>query len=420
MKRFQDIILFHNNLKIAMIKTLCVPKQEIKLTTSTQSMTPGVFFNKNIKKYLHKDCLLVNRFFFTRQFEILWKMFKFPITRKEIRQIQMLLEYSMMIYMYLYNDNSFFTREFDGLSHQQLHCLHIALHEYEKPVLSFHNEKPSPVFEALQHCIQYEHDLFLTIIRYIVSRSITKVCYCQRDIYYLNLLKNMSNYKQHDIGVIPVSSSTALKIRREYEHLQYKKDTIYKYTSLWQNMNDNNYAYCHSYFAELNYDENKHEETLCIKTNNQLLGNLHLIYDSKKMDIYKEYLAILAIITTEQKNTADMIIYYDSRYNMNFLSNEYHNSFDPIPTNVPVSIHYVIMGFNKLSFLCSQKIYLQDQDEKNKATSKSNIKAQVASIGENSAENPNIVTSDDYEDANIGFESFVLEYLHWAAVYGKK
>jgi len=422
MMRFNDIVSFHNNLKKSMM-TKVLPMSEkwtVGLTIQIQSMTPGVFFNQQMKRYLREDCLLVNQNFFRQQFEFLWITLPLPLTRKEIRQIQFLLEYAMMTYMFLFNENSFFTQEFENLTHQQLYCIHTALHEYETPVLSLHKDKPSPVFEAIQYCIQFEHDLFLTIIRHIVSRSIAKVCYCQRDIYYMNLLKNMSAYNQHDIAVTPVSTRIALYIQREYEHMQYKKDTIYKYNSLWQNIDVDTYAYCHSYFSQSHYIM-ENEETLMILTNNKALGNLYLIYDSQKMDISKEYQAILAILTTCQENTTtDMTIYYDSRFNMNYLSDEYNNAFDPIPTTITVPVHNVIMGFNKLSSLCSQKIYSQEQKEDTPTTSTSNAQTKFSIPVDNCAENPNIVSSDDYEDTNITFESFILEYLHWAAVYGKK
>ena len=424
MMKFNVIVAFHNNLKKTIMIKLHQPTssmENIRLNTQTQSMSPGVFFNEKMKHNLHKDCLLVNKNCFKQIFKELYATIQLPLTRQEIRQIQFLLEYSMMTYMYLFKDNSFFTREFQNLTPQQMYCIQVALHEYETPVLAFHKNKPSPVFEALQHYLRFEHDLFFTIIRHIVSRSIAKVCYCQRDIYYMNLLNKMSDYKQHDIGITPVTTITALNIRREYEHFQYKKDTIYKYSSLWQNIHDDKLAYCHSYFSNLYYTKKKNEETLLILTNNKSLGNLHLIYDYKKMDIQKEYQAILAILTTHQEKTTDMTIYYDSRFNMHYLSNEYNNSFDPIPTTLSISVNNVIMGFNKLSSMCSQKIYSQSQhNDKYMSTSCLNTTSRPDLTGENCAENPNIVTSDDYEDKNIAFESFILEYLHWAAVYGKK
>lgn len=422
MSGFKDIISFHNDLKRSMMLKLH-GKEEIQLNIQTQAMTPGVFFNLKIKTYLHPDCLLINGHFFKQQFTELWKTLTLPLSRKEVRKIQFLLEYSMMTYIFLFNDNSFFTRELKDLTPEQLYCIHVALHEYEIPVLPFHNVKPSPLFEALQYSIQYEHDLFLTIIRHIVCRSIAKVGYCQRDIHYMNVLQNISSYKQHDIGVTPVDVILALKIQREYEHIQYKKDTIYKYGPLWQNVyNDNeSSAYPHSYFSNLNYmttPKSKYEETFVIKTNNKIVGDLYLIHDSKKMDVHKEYLTILAILTIQQNSSAkknnDITVYYDSRLHMHYLSTEYHGLFDPIPISATVSAHHVITGFNKLSSLCSQKIY-----SKKNHVDKPSRPTTGQTEGENCAENPNIVTSDDYEDANITFESFILEYLHWAAVYGK-
>ena len=133
MMKFNVIVAFHNNLKKTIMIKLHQPTSSIKnimLNTQTQSMSPGVFFNEKMKHNLHKDCLLVNKNCFKQIFKELYATIQLPLTRQEIRQIQFLLEYSMMTYMYLFKDNSFFTREFQNLTPQQMYCIQVALHEY--------------------------------------------------------------------------------------------------------------------------------------------------------------------------------------------------------------------------------------------------------------------------------------------------
>jgi len=410
-------------------------------TLRVRSMLPKTFFRAFIQERLRVDHVFEEGFFFQKQ---LLSLCKRNLPNKShtilfLRQVQIILEYTILTYIHTHKKNAhrwLFATEFTNIEHQ--HILRKALNEYFSPrCIDTRNitigedgivtESNNPLEIIMLPRAIYEQDLFTSLVRHICVSSISKISQCKRDIYYWLILRGLtedgwSNRRHFYVDQESVSPSVAFTIRRIFEHIGYLKHSIYdiKSENIWGAIFKKRPPYQRSFFSGLVEGEkpkikiSKKCNHIKIETAVKELGYLYLYDDKKKSDLYKEYTAVLAMMTTIQNpHVKNSVIYCDSRLNHNFLEKTYDNPEQfPIYKNDEYTLESTTTAVNKvLSWALSSQDCLSSKADRHKAEEIERPRYR----GESNADDPFLTNSDDYESCRILTESFILEFLHWSS-----
>lgn len=432
------LLSFHSQLKIDMCHKLGL---EFHNTLRVRSMLPKTFFHAFILPELNDGRVIESGKFYQ---ERLLSLFTRNASNEShtallLRQVQLILEYAILNYTHTNKNGAYkwmFATEFDKIK-QYHHIIRRSLNEYfsasciadERHTIISHDgnvtESDNPVEMVLLSRLLYEQDLFQSLLKHISVSSLSKIAHCKRDIYYWQILRGMTkdgwNKKRRlYIDQEPVTPFVAFAIRRLFEHIGYLKHSIYeiKAENIWGVILNKSPACKRSCFSGL-VDEGtlkrlrKKYKCIVIDTTEKELGHLYLYDEKKKSDVYKEYSAVLAMMTTIQNPEGhESVVYCDSRLNHNQLDKSYDLPTQfPMLSNRQYTLECTTTAVNKLLSWASSEDYFAIKSEPDNSV----IKEPSLYETETNADDPSCLSADDYESCRILTESFVLEFLHWTA-----
>lgn len=432
------LLLFHTQLKMDLCDRVGVVFYN---TLRVQSMLPMTFFRAFIQHALKVGHIFEQGQFYQQQLLALFKRYDSnqSYTVLLLRQVQIILEYTILTYVHTHTNDAYrwmFATEFANIKDHH-HILRKAFNEYFSAssidirhitIAEDGNliESDNPLEMVLLSRVLYEQDLFNSLVRHISVSSVSKISQCKRDIYYWHILRGMTkdgwnNRRRLYIDQEPVTPFVAFAIRRLFEHIGYLKHSIYeiKLANIWGAILNKSPAYQRSFFCGLVDRKNQKRKMgkkcnyIIIQTAGNELGYLYLYDEKKRSDVYKEYAAVLAMMTTIQNPEAqESIIYCDSRLNHNLFEKSYDdpNQF-PIHTNNQYTPESTTTAVNKLLSWAASEEYFPIKRESDKAA----VEDRNVYEGKSNADDPACLNSDDYESCRILTESFVLEFLNWSS-----
>lgn len=431
------LLSFHSQLKIDMCHKLGLIFHN---TLRVRSMLPKTFFYAFILPELNDSHVFEQGKFYQEQLLSLF-------TRNDstqsptallLRQVQIILEYAILTYTHIYQNDAYkwvFATEFDNIDPGYHSIIRMSLNEYfsasgidERHTHILHDgsvvESDNPLEMVLLSRILYEQDVFNSLVKHISVSSVSKISQCKRDIYYWQILRGMTKdgwnkRRRLYVDQEPVTPFVAFSIRRIFEHIGYLKHSLYEINSdnIWGVILNRTSACKRSYFSGL-VDKRpkgmgKKYNCIVIETTKKELGYLNLYDEKKKSDVYKEFLAVLAMMTTIQNPEApESIVFCDSRLNHNLMDESYDlpNQF-PSLTNEQYTLECTTTAVNKLSSWASSKEYFSIKREPTDLL----VENANSYERETDADDPSCLSADDYESCRILTESFILEFLHWSS-----
>lgn len=266
------------------------------------------------------------------------------------RCIQLIVEYCMLCYRHVYADaysRHVYMATFMALGKAQINLISSAFRQYMCV-----NDYGGA--ETIRSRCRLESDLFNTLMKHILISSIAKIPFCHRDIAYWKLLTTTAPaYARVYLDETLIDMDLAMQISRLFEHISlFKKSTfdISDMSGFWNPiLHKSGNIYLQSFFSGEFYsgDNNctttlkkhlKGKTYIALKTNSPTTwGTLYLISNKKRSNIYKEYSAVLAMLTLLYQSQPMEKLYCDRRLDHHLLVTHLESGVMDLPRHSQLS-----------------------------------------------------------------------------------